>query len=335
MDPIRKHSRVLVALLLWLVATGAKLPAQPGIPVPPSKGPQLPPQEVENEGFPKGAVGKPASRIVISTTSVTPVVYSQITGFTGGGSMGWKPPDPHGAIGPKGILHSVNSGLGFMYRDGSSVWTQSLYDFFVPAGAVYNPVDPKVLYDAAAGRYFVIGIEPLCSASYLDVAVSKDDDPETNGSSDWYWYRFDVTQNFSGSNYGFDYPCVGFDHQAFYVTAQMRKLPFYSFCGAVNPAFQNVAVVMFDKSALMNGTASGFNRVNTPNRVNNGSNLQPASLIGTPNAGNVGYFADIVWNDNTKIRIWAVSDPLGTPSLSSATVTVPSHGEAVGLRRPA
>src|ERR1051326_6759611 len=141
------------------------------------------------------------------------------------------PPDPHGAVGPKGILASVNTGLEYYAKstNHATVWIAPLGTNWVSAGTNafwasnfgytgLNISDPKVVYDPDSQRFFVIMQENTGTQSFLNIAVSRNSDPRTPLGGDWFFYRTDVTDTWSilglgEEKIGIDYPGMMVDRR--------------------------------------------------------------------------------------------------------------------------
>lgn len=249
-------------------------------------------------------------------TGPAPYLFTHWKGIAGGGSGGARPhpPDPHGAAGPEGIFATVNHSFVYFRRDGQALCYGSLNDIF---GGVGTVLDPHAHYDRFAQRFYLTAIEPHPNSVLLHVAVSKSPDPRTLDEQSWFTYSVETSGLIGGVLHGGDYPTVGYDEQALYVSLNMFTLPFSSF-----PSFRRSRIFAFDKAQLANGV-DVHRVIDTPDGA---FTLQPATQVGPASAGNVAYFAEVVSYSTTDVRLWALSDPLGTPSLASAQLAVPNHG---------
>jgi hypothetical protein len=260
---------------------------------------------------------------------------SEISGFGQAIGNSWEgirgpqqgvPPDPCGAPGPNGVIATVNLSVSYYTKSGSLIWGPvALPGTFFPAntGVGNQNSDPVVVFDQSSRRFFVGMQENHGSQFWINVAVSKNSDPKTSGSADWVTYRFDATQNSGinsagGINYGGDYPGLAVDSQALYFTYNVYGfLPngTLSGCGCNGNGSQ---LTIMNKSQLVNGVG-----VNSWNVSQTSQGLKPVTPQGA-SPGNVMYMAQI-WNQTT-VKIIAVSDPLGTRTVSSQFVTVTDLG---------
>ena len=230
-----------------------------------------------------------------------------------------EPPDPSGAAGPNGILATVNLRLEYFDKSGRGIWGPIDHPtFFASVGANGTNLlsDPHTLFDRASGHFYTIVLEVDLGASksYLDIAVSKTANPLTSSAADWFFYRIEDTETSGGITAWTDYPGMGIDSRAVYVTYNMYTFPLQT------GFFTNAVIITLDKAALNSGNTNyNFTYVN-------GFTLQPCTVMGTNSPGNVAYFAETPLGDRTHVRVWALSDPLGTPSVTTSRLTVPNNG---------
>ena len=233
-----------------------------------------------------------------------------------------RPPDPHGAAGPKGIIATVNLRITYFAKSGAAIWGPvNLGTFWSSVTNTGNGLsDPRAIYDPGSGRFYVIMQENLTSQSFLNVAVSRNSNPTNSGASDWYFYRLQITESPGGVPTGGDYPGLGVDYQAVYVTYNMWTLPLTS----SSSSFINSQIIILNKSALTNGTLTSISgSVDTT-----GFSVKPVSVLGGNAPGNIAYFVETPLSTTTGVKIWAVGTPLTSPVLNSTSVTVPNNGGA-------
>lgn len=237
----------------------------------------------------------------------------------------WEPPDPHGAAGPNGIVQTVNLRIKYWNKSGAGIWGPiDLSTFWSSVGIKAANIlsDPRVMFDHVSGHFYVALLEADDSASksYLNLAVSKTANPATSGPADWYFYRIEDTETIGSTKYWTDYPGMGVDGQAVYVTYNMYSFP------VSTASFKNAIIISLNKAAINSGTTN-YTLVFTP-AASSGFTLQPCSVLGGSSPSNVAYFAEtpIMGNFATSVRIWALKDPLGAKTLTSTSVTVPNNG---------
>ncbi len=211
----------------------------------------------------------------LSVASANSVILQQFQGISyGGDAAGFTttdPPDTHGAVGPSGILASVNSCLAYFPKDAAAganrapLWRASLMNtrsspvsFFAALPGFQNGhvADPKVVYDTTAGgRFFVIQQETTATQSFLHIGVSKTNNPRSETTADWFLYRWEMTwadpDRFGTKVAGGDYPGLAVDARSLYVSYNMFVLngvdSFSGFAGATQ-------IYSFDATALRSGT---------------------------------------------------------------------------------
>jgi len=234
----------------------------------------------------------------------------------------WTPPDPTIAVGPNHIVETVNMSLAFFDKDGTMTFSQRLDStgdpgFFEELGAGDFTFDPKCFYDPYTGRFIVLALEVYSDIgeSWITIAVSDDSDP--NGI--WYKYRTWSVVNVSGSTYWVDYPGLGFDQDAWYVTGNLFKL------AGGGSGWGGVIFRIFDKSSMLSGGATVWSDM----RRSDAGSVQAGQCLGSPPAG---MFVED-WG-NTQIRLLAITNPLTAPSFTTATVNVPYLDYPWGIDAP-
>jgi len=229
------------------------------------------------------------------------------TGFAAISQTEWSPPDPTLAVGPNHIVETVNSAIAFYDKNGNETFSAPLGDpgspgFFETVGANSNFVfDPKCFYDQKTDRFVVIALERIGDESWIDIAVSDDSDP--NGI--WYKYRTFSVINVGSSTYWVDYPGLGFDDNAFYVTGNLFLLD------GPGSGFAGQLFRIYDKTPMLNGDPV----VITDFAPDSGASLQVAQMFGpAPQC----YF--VSRDSSTELRIWTINNPLTAPSVQSIAV---------------
>jgi hypothetical protein len=171
-------------------------------------------------------------------------------------------------------------------------------------GALNFTFDPKCLYDAASGRFFVLVPEKYNNPnrSWINVAVSDDSDP--NGT--WYFYRTDSIVVVNGTQYWVDYPGFGIDHNGVYVTGNL-----FGF----SSGFAGGWFRCFRKANMLSSSATTF--VDFRDSAN--PSIQCAQATGTPQAA---FFTSV--SNTTTMAVHAIRDLLGSPTKVTTTIAVPS-----------
>jgi len=225
-------------------------------------------------------------------------------GFFGVASTGWTPPDPHLAVGPEHVVVMTNGAIAFFTKEGTQTFIDEIedsYGFWGGQGATNFVFDPEVIYDPHAGRFMAMANERGTSSdSYFLLAVSDDADP--NGT--WYKYRINATPH-CGST--IDSPNIAVDGQAVYLTAD---------CWTSN----NYVIYILDKTPLLSGGSATVTNVLTISGPQ--SHGIPVTYGSAPAMYMIEHFES---SSNTSVRLHAITDPLGTPSRVTHTLTVPSY----------
>ncbi|TAH34415.1 MAG: hypothetical protein EYC70_15855 [Planctomycetota bacterium] len=221
-------------------------------------------------------------------------------GFMAISDTGWYPPDPDLAVGPNHIVCVVNGQIAFFDKAGINSFRQTLQQFWSSVGANSFVFDPQVLYDPLSGRFCALAAEHASNgADVLDIAVSDDSDP--NGT--WYKYRFD----FSSVGDFIDFPNLGVGADAFYVAAD-------------NFGFGGNYIYTFPKAPMLTGSAV------TPKtkQTAGGSIISMSSTLQYDAAAPAQYFTTAFSPGSPNLRIYALTNPLGTQVLQSYTLNVGS-----------
>jgi hypothetical protein len=234
---------------------------------------------------------------------------------------GWNPPDPSIAVGPDHVVMTVNMRVAFYTKAGVQQFIVDLSDagnpgFFEPLGAGGFTFDPKCAYDQYSGRFIILALETYGSTeAWITIAVSDDSDP--NGV--WYKYRTDAVITSGTTTYWWDYPGLGFDQDAIYVTGNLY--------GLNTSAWGAAAWRVFHKAPMLTGAPAVYSTL----RDTNAASVQCAQQFG-PSPG-AAYF--VSFSNSTNLRVHAVRNPLTTPTLSTTTVPVPSFAGTMNSPTPA
>ncbi|MFH0946384.1 MAG: hypothetical protein V2A76_14395 [Planctomycetota bacterium] len=234
-------------------------------------------------------------------------------GFQGTSQAGWIPPDPSLAVGPNHIVSTTNQQIAWFTKDGTMQFSQPLGSpgnpgFLEDVGAGNFTFDPKCLYDELEGRFLVLALEVYTSTAYITFAVSDDSDP--NGI--WYKYRTDAKTSIGGSDYWVDYPGLGFDDEAYYVTGNLFGM---------SSGWGGVKYRIFDKTPVLSGAPVVYADL----RDGNSASVQVAHMHSTPVAP---FFVSV--KDSNEIRIQAITSPTTAPTLHTTDVVVPGFAQPPG-----
>ncbi len=120
-----------------------------------------------------------------------------------------EPPDPWVAVGPDHLVQAVNTTLRFSSRNGSLLFDVSFANFFLEPPTEVGDSDPRVLYDAANGRWIASELSWDCGVGNVRMAVSNTSDP----TAGWLVWDFAFTGSLP------DYPGLGFSADKIVFTA--------------------------------------------------------------------------------------------------------------------
>lgn len=224
-------------------------------------------------------------------------------------NTGWTPPDPSLAVGPDHVVVTVNQSLAFYTKSGTLQFSailgsQGSPGFFESVGASTFTFDPKCFYDHTTGRFVVMCPEYYSpNQAWITIAVSDDSDP--NGV--WYKYRTDAVVTLSGLTYWWDYPGLGYDEDAIYVSCNLFRLG--------GSGFGGVGFRIFDKTPMLTGAPVTFFTLTSSSL----SSVQATQHFGSPVEP---YFVSV--SGTSTVQITAIRNPLTSPSLVTTNVTVPT-----------
>ena len=281
----KNHSVVLMALPILLAAIGS--PALLAGLIQPVGDPQ--PSAGSLGGTPTSAVIQSGDIAAPPPESEAPGVSANIEGinFDEGAANSVFcniPPDPIGAAGPNHVVSVVNTSIEWHTKAGVQQLSQKLGTtsggFFASLSPANGTFDPKVIYDTQAGRFVVVTLErrdtangdPVNSSRIL-VAVSDDSDP--NGT--WYFLAINSKLNISAADCWADYPGLGVDEQAIYITNNM-----FGFGGG---SYSGTRLWIINKTPLYTGGAGTFTVHDPFAGGGSATTAQPAQILGIPPSG--------------------------------------------------
>ncbi|MDO8616334.1 MAG: hypothetical protein Q7T33_11470 [Dehalococcoidia bacterium] len=234
-------------------ATGPRARAAAERVAPPRRRPVIPATTAQLSGVP--AANAAASAAAASGPEVLASAFEGIDNNDNASVAGFTvtPPDPQVAAGPGHVLEMTNVTGRIFDKKGATLQTFLLRDFFeVPAG--WFDTDPRVIYDALAGRWFAsyasLTDNPGAATDLgrLHIAVSQTDDP----TGAWNIYFLEYTDVFP------DYPGIGLTDDKFTASVNIFDIdearldppcarPF-AFCGE--------QTVVVEKADLLAGVAA-------------------------------------------------------------------------------
>ncbi len=252
--------------------------------------------------------------------ALAPTPGGNFQGFT---DTGWFPPDCTLAAGPSHVLASVNSSLAVYNKSGGvAVAQRTLSSWFANVISKAKIFDPRALYDQHSNRWILLAVampsDTAKKESYFLLSISQTGDP----TKPWWNYKIDATKNGgAATNNWADYPSLGVDNQAIYVTANM-----FAFGGN----FSNAKLRVFRKAAMLaGGVPTWWDFWDLKNADNSFSfAVQPCHTYNAPEAEYLvnSYFSTS--STQTKLTLWKLTNPLGAPpTLTKQTVTTNAFGQ--------
>lgn len=275
--PLPSHPRALAALsgtvlLLAAAAAPAQIVSEPNLKrgasavvvqpiqvstsVVPSWPDPPPPAGSPHKSFPAGPAGSSSGPTVRDPSGGTllagpvvpavPVIGASWPGI--GPNDGGLRPDPTLAVGASHVVVAVNDDLGVFTKAGVLL---AQLDFNVWLGSDDKFFDPKCAFDFPAQRFLCVVLRKRETAtekkSWWTLLASDDGDP----TGLWHLYDFDATVDGKTPNgLWADYPYLGFDQFAIYLTANMVTW---------NPqAIQYAKIRILDKGKIYNGLGSAW-----------------------------------------------------------------------------
>jgi len=269
----------------------------------------------------------------------TPLASDFNPTFDGPGEKdgGGFPPDDAIAAGPNYLVTAINALVGIYDKSGNRIGSlQQMVSFFGSLGLSGSYSDPRVLYDATAGRFIVVddlvGL-PSCfitctvTGSHILVAISKTGDP----TGSWTKYAFDTwgLDPNNAANTWADYPMVGLDSSELYIATDQ-----WDVCDLLNSGscvFSDAWVSAISLSDLYAGSSSPalttFKDIKTAADVMV-SQVQPAfNASGTPPQEFLAaalYPSDTHATSSSILSLLSI-DMSGTPALKEVDLSVPSY----------
>jgi hypothetical protein len=150
------------------------------------------------------------------------------------------PPDTMGAVGPNHLMTMLNTQVRIQNKSGTNISTVTLSTFW--SSITGDPFDPKVIYDAATGRWLsTVDLDGNSTTSGIGFAISDTSDPTGN----WTFYSYDADA--SNSTWA-DFPGFGVNDRWIAITNNM-------FTVAGSPLFSGIKMWVIDKSTALAGGA--------------------------------------------------------------------------------
>ncbi len=308
----------------------------------------VPPRRVPREGRSGSLLaGSPAAAGSLVPSPLL-AVASSFAGPTLADSL-YVPPDTDAAVGPTQVLVALNGRIRVYPKSGVAVPGEldaTLTAFFSSVLTASTPSrsvatsDPRVVFDATSGRWFVSAIEVPRSLPSNDLlpnrlllAVSSGDTITDSSSFRFFQFEHD-TISADGHDTGdfADFPTLGVDANAVYFGAQIFTPP---------GVFVNTSVFVVRKASVLGSgpiVVTPFRDLIANVAAPGSNNIAVAQGATNPDpAATEGYFVGADYGAFGRLDVRRVSDPGGTPTLSgdlAITVSPTAYpGSAAGVGR--
>lgn len=271
-----------------------------------------------------------------SAPTVSPAAPTLLNGFAGtaqgaaigsfGDDQAIAPPDPNLAVGPSDVVEAANNTLYFFKRDGTAEGGLDLNSFVGhPCGPFLS--DPRVVFDAATGRFYLTVLSYAYPSTNNCVVVLASPKASPRSGS-WVGYTLRNSDTIPGQVPEADQPGLGFSDKVVAVT--------WTYFGSVDGFFYGSQVDIIQKSDLISGILAAKT---VDSFIRGPFAPQPVVSIGSTGANQfvVANDADSTCTpDANKI---AVFDFIGQPEKSNvsghltlSTVATPTTGCSTGTK---
>lgn len=239
---------------------------------------------------------------------------------------GWVPPDTNIGVGPSHVVVVTNADWGIYDINGNQLYRVNFNTYF---GNTDFYFDPTIFYDPWNGKW-VIHISHRKDAtrqSWNTVLVSS----SSNAMGGWYYYDFNARLNGgTDNNIWPDYPHIGYDTEAVYISANMFQFG----GGSVYPKLR-----ILNKSQIYNAQGAGY--WDFWNLQSDGSAdyfLKPAQKNTIISGSHEGLVANTKFFGSNKVTLRRVRNPLNWstgPTLVTELIGVGGYAPPPAALQPA
>lgn len=231
----------------------------------------------------------------------------------------YNPPSPSGAAGPAQFLLAFNRQIRVFekYTGVVGALDADLDTFFDPVREGLNPVNPRVRFDRATQRWFVLastvhgGTGYITGPNRLLLAVS--DGPLITGATVWTLFGFyqNEVAPAGDSDCMSDHASLGLDHHALYIGVNQ-------WCGIGTPGYYSGTVgFVIRKSSVLSGgpvVVSVFR--NLTQGAHGAGPYAPQGVDSFDPGALDGYFIGVSNDSLGSLTLRRISDPGSTPTIS-------------------
>lgn len=247
-----------------------------------------------------------------AASGISPTAPKLYRTFAGPGASGFEPANPSIAVGPDRVVAVVNRSIAIYTKVGQLVYTTTLRNFFraLPDTEAANILNAKVIYDAYQQHFLVVmeAMQPPTKKSWFFFAASKTSNPR----GDWGFWELNIALNGGASTQLFgDYPCIGLDSQAIYLTANMFNWDY---------RFQYAKIRVLKKSEVYKfGKVTWHDFFNLVDATGvKAVTIQPAQSFGSTSAE---YLVSANPAGGDKLTLWTITNPTA-PGIALAKTAV-------------
>ena len=321
-----------------------------GIPTPPvgltergeaalAQARQGDPQPAQREKITAPGVASPSEEQdeIGAESSPQPDTPALGTSFLGVADSGWFPPDHQIAAGPNNIVAATNGAVNIRSKNGTLLSSQTLGGFFSALGSEHDGAfDPWLAYDPYLNRFWIMAVSRDTATQRSDIVIGLSN--TSDATLGWRLWELSGSVNGGTNTTNWcDYPKLGLDAQAIYVTCNM-----FAFSGgyqysklrimAKNQFVNNTGIFWWDFWDVREG-ASGTAKAFT---------IQPAVMYGA-SAANGGFLVSARGGGGTgsTLDVWRVPNPLECcngdavgPTLNNQGHGIGGYGPSDGARQP-
>ena len=274
------------------------------------------PDADEQKKNPAATFGVTGGREQFFDSNVSPLSAFLGTNYQGTTQNGWIPYDGAVAVSGTQVVSLTNAQFGVYDKaTGNRLLLASFDGFFGTAGG--TAFDPKVFYDATAGRFVLMAVKQSSSGNTASIEIAVSQTSDATGA--YYKYSFDATRTGSTPTGTWsDYPSLGYDDNNVSVGSNQ-----YSFSNS----FQFAKVRCFSKSQLYSGGAASYVDF-APVTLAGGGSAFTVKAGRNLTASAVGHFLATQAGGGGSVSTWTVTGTFPSLSLSGAR-TVPVGNYAV------
>lgn len=239
------------------------------------------------------------------------------TSFAGIAPPGLTQPDSIISVGSTRIMVAVNTTVAIYNKAGQRRFQTTFDQWFAPLAPVAGGstlFDPQLLFDQYTGHYlFLCDARRADHRSWLLFSVSKTSDPE----GAWAFWAIDMQlTGATRSDLWADYPRVGVDQNAIYLSANMWTFRTFIF------RYAKIRVLKKSEVYAFGGlTTYEFSQMIDATGVY-AARIHPAHSYGV---APIEYMANTRNDQGNKITMWAVSNSNVKPVLSMIPVNVTTY----------